>query len=101
MPRGALVGNGPRASLRSVVESCRTVLADSTPSAKSGGRPRVSDAHASPALSSSFAPAFLAHASAGTRVRIGDDVLAPPGRLATGGRVGSDPLRPAGLARSR
>src|SRR5215468_2997230 len=33
---------------------------------------------------------------AGTGVRVRDDVLAPLARLATGGRVGSDPLRAAG-----
>jgi hypothetical protein len=32
------------------------------------------------------------------RVRVGDDVLASRARLATGGRVGSDPLRAIGLA---
>ena len=42
----------------------------------------------------------LADAPAGARVRVGDDVLAPPARLATDGRVGSDPLRaPDWLAR--
>ena len=43
----------------------------------------------------------LAHAPAGTRVRVGNDVLAPPARLATSGRVGSHSLRAAGLARSK
>ena len=42
----------------------------------------------------------LADAPAGTRVRVGDDVLAPPARLATSGRVGSHSLRAAGLARN-
>jgi hypothetical protein len=43
----------------------------------------------------------LADAPAGTRVRVGDDVVASLARLATGGRVGSDPLWAPGLARAR
>jgi hypothetical protein len=35
--------------------------------------------------------------SPGARLRIWDDMLAAPARLATGGRVGSDPLCAAGL----
>jgi hypothetical protein len=41
----------------------------------------------------------MADAAAGTRVRVGDDVLASRARLATGGRVGFDPLCASGLAR--
>src|SRR4029453_1166901 len=42
MPDGTLDGYGRRAALRSVVGSCRTVLADSARRPK-GGRPRISD----------------------------------------------------------
>jgi transposase len=66
-----------------------------------GGRPRVSDRACLTGI------VFVLRSGipwqmlpAGTRVRIGDDVLAAPARLATGGRVGSDPLCAAGLARS-
>jgi hypothetical protein len=41
----------------------------------------------------------MADAAAGTRVRVGDDVLASRAGLATGGRVGFDPLCASGLAR--
>jgi transposase len=54
-----------------------------------GGRPRVSDLRVSDRHS--LRPPqrhALAHAAAGTRVRVGDDVLAAPARLATGGSVG-------------
>jgi transposase len=77
---------------RSVVGSCRTLLADSSttatrwPTTRFGSR--VPDGHRlRPSQRHS-----LADAPAGTRVRVGDDVLAAPARLATGGRLGSDPF---------
>src|SRR5262249_22271324 len=85
---------------RSVVGSSRTLLADSSttatrwPTTRFGSR--VPDGHR-------FRPSqrhSLADAPAGTRVRIGDDVLAAPARLAAGGRLGSDALCVAGLARA-
>src|ERR1035437_8861624 len=98
--RSSVIRYGRCAASRSVVGSCRTVLASSTPSAKRRTaarlRSRVSHRH-------SLCPSqrhFLADAPAGTRVWIGNDVLAARARLATDGRVGSDPLCAPGLARS-
>jgi hypothetical protein len=91
---------GRCAASRSVVGSCRTVLASSTLSAKrrTAARLRSRVSHRHSLCPSQRHP--LADAPAGTRVWIGNDVLAARARLATGGRVGSDPLCAPGLARS-
>ena len=98
--RSSVNGYGRGAASRSVVGSCRTALADSPttatgwPTARFGSR--VPGRHCiCPSQRHS-----LADAPAGTRVWIGDDVLAAPARLATRWRVGSHSLRAAGLARS-
>jgi hypothetical protein len=57
-------------------------------------------ARASPAFCLSSAAESLADAPTGTRLRVGDDVLAAPARLAAGRRVGSDPRRAPRLARA-
>ena len=99
--RSSVNGYGCSAASRSIVGSSRTVLAHYTTSAE--GRTaahfgsRVSDRHF--VRPPQRHP--LADAPAGTRVRFGDDVLAPPARLATSGRVRSHSLRAAGLARSK
>jgi hypothetical protein len=97
---GSVKKYGRRAASRSVMGSCRTVLANSIPSVTrrtaAGLRSRVPHRH-------SFPPPqrhSLADAPARTRVRVGDDVLASPARLAVGGCVGSRPLRGTRLARA-
>ena len=99
--RSSVDGYGCGAASRSVVGSCRTVLANSTTSAerRTAARLRSRVSHRHTVRPPQRHP--LADAPAGTRVRVGDDVLAPPARLATSGRVGSHSLRAAGLARSK
>jgi hypothetical protein len=99
--RRSVDGYGCGAASRSVVGSSRTVLANSTTSAErwTAARFRSRMSHRHSVRPPQRHP--LADAPAGTQVRIGDDVLAPPARLATSGRVGSHSLRAAGSARSR
>src|SRR6266540_3773720 len=83
--RGSVNWHGRRAASRSVVGCCRTVLAQVHLIGQKADRRASRIARASQALSSSFAAVFPGNASAGTRVRVGDGVLASLARLATGG----------------
>jgi Cation transport ATPase (P-type) len=101
LPGSAVNRDGRRAASRSVVGSCRTALANSPtmPTGWAAARlgSRVPHRHClRPSQRHS-----LTDAPAGTRVRVGDDVLASLAGLATGGRVGSDPFCAPGLARTR
>src|SRR4029450_12060939 len=99
--RNSLHVYGHFAASSFVVGSYRTVLANFTLSAERRTaaclRSRVSHRH-------SVCPPQrhpMANAPAGTRVWVGDDMLASGARLATGRRLGLDPLCTAGLARTR
>src|SRR5207245_7457096 len=99
--RSSVNRHGCRATSRSVVGSCGTSLADS-PTTPTGwatarlGSPVFDRHRLRPSQRHS-----MADAPAGTRVRVGDDLLASLARLATCGRVGSDPLCAPGLACAR
>jgi hypothetical protein len=100
-PRGGSVKKyGRRAVSRSVMGSCRTVLANSIPSVT---RRTAADLRSRVPHRHSLRPPqrhSLADAPARTRVRVGDDVLASPARLAVGGCVGSHPFRGTRLTRA-
>src|SRR4249919_3051511 len=92
--------HGHRAASRCVMGSCRTVLANSTTTATGWAAARFGSRVPDRDCLRPSQRYSLADAPAGTRVRLGDDVLAAPARLATGWRVEFDSLRAAGLARS-
>lgn len=83
---------GRRAASRCIVGSRRTVFADTATTATGRAAARFGPCMSHRHRLRPPQRHSVAHAPAGTRVRVGDDVLASLARLATGGGGGSDPL---------